>query len=268
MKRAFVLTAIFTITINLAVSTNSGAITPGTDEDPASDYAKEGDQSVNQQALGNSCTLYSPASMTEDHPVVIWGNGTGAKPSSYTSLLRHWASWGFVVVAANTTGAGSGKEMLGCLDIVYSSLGNHLSDRVATSGHSQGGGGSIMAGKDSRVGTTVPVQPNALAAGVEFSAHSQQNGPMLLLSGSNDLVVPPVLHQQPIFDNANVPVFWATKQGVGHFEPAFDGGIFRGITTAWFLYKLKGDANATTLFEGDNCGFCDDKGWNVRRKDF
>ncbi|MES9991365.1 MAG: hypothetical protein ABW098_05390 [Candidatus Thiodiazotropha sp.] len=158
--------------------------------------------------------------------------------------------------------------MIDCLDRVYNSLGSQLSDQVATTGHSQGGGGSVMAGTDRRVDATAPIQPNASGFGVRSSSFGQQNGPMLLLSGSADTVVAPSLHQRPIYNGANVPVFWATRRGAGHMEPTYDGGDFRGITTAWFLYQLQGDTETASLFEGANCGFCTASGWDVQRKGF
>jgi alpha-beta hydrolase superfamily lysophospholipase len=262
------LNVIISIAFSMLVMHNAYAITPSPNTGPAAEYANGGGQSTTQERLGSSCTLYSPVSLTGNHPVIVWGNGTGTTTSSYAQLLRHWASWGFVVVAANTSSAGSGSAMISCLDSAYSSLGNQLSDQVATTGHSQGGGGAVMAGTDSRVDATAPIQPNATGLGVTSSSHSRQNGPMLLLSGSADTVVPPNLQQQPIYNNANVPVFWATRSGASHFEPTNNGGDFRGITTAWFLYKLKGDTEAATLFEGSNCGFCNASGWDVQRKGF
>ena len=47
-------------------------------------------------------------------------------------------------------------------------------------------------------------------------------------------------------------VFYAETQGLSHFEFTGDSGI----STAWFLYKLKGDANAASLFQGSNWGMC------------
>jgi hypothetical protein len=277
LKRFTRLSAILVITLGTLGLTNSYAFTPSPfpspspspGNGPAAEYARDGGQSVKQQSLGGGCTLYAPTSLTSNHSVIIWGNGTGTMTGSYAQLLRHWASWGFVVVAANTTSAGSGSAMASCLDSAYRSLGNQLSDRVATTGHSQGGGGALMAGRDNRVDATAPIQPNATGLGVNSSSHSQQNGPMLLLSGSADTVCPPSWQQQPIFNNANVPVFWATRSGASHFEPTNNGGgDFRGITTAWFLYKLNGDTEAAALFEGGNCGFCNASGWSIQRKGF
>ena len=64
-------------------------------------------------------TYYSPATLGQNgvkHPIILWGNGTGTTPPIYDGLLRHFASHGFVVAAANTSNAGSGNEMLAGLD--------------------------------------------------------------------------------------------------------------------------------------------------------
>ena len=65
-------------------------------------------------------TYYSPTALGQggiDHPIVLWGNGTGTSPSVYDGFLRHLASHGFVVAAANTSNAGSGNEMLAGLEL-------------------------------------------------------------------------------------------------------------------------------------------------------
>jgi dienelactone hydrolase len=268
VKSIFNLSSIFIITLSLLVLPNVYAVTPRpVDPSPGNDYAARGSHKVDQQSLGTSCTLFSPSDLSSNNPVIVWGNGTGTTVSSYQKLLEHWASWGFVIVAANTSSAGTGVEMANCLDSAYASLGSQLGDQVATTGHSQGGGGALMAGSDSRVDATAPIQPNASGMGVDPSSHSQQYGPMLLLTGSADTTCPPS-YQQTIYNNANVPVFWATRQGASHFEPTYDGGDFRGITTAWFLYKLNGDADAAAQFEGSDCGYCQDSGWSIQTKGF
>ncbi len=240
-----------------------GGSTPG-------DYTQSGGQAVTSESGGTSCTVYRPTTLQGDHPVILWGNGTGASPSAYSALLRHWASWGFVVVAANTTNAGSGQEMLACLTwLERSALASRVNTgKVGTSGHSQGGGGAVMAGVDPRITTTAPIEGYMLGLGHSTTSHTRQSGPMLLLSGSADTLVSPRLNHAPLFQRANVPVFWATLAGASHFEPTRDGGGFRGITTAWFLYQLKGDATATLQFEGASCGFCNATGWTVERKGF
>src|SRR5690606_41226521 len=101
------------------------------------------------------------------HRFIRWCHATGSSTSTYGRLLEHWASHCFVVAAARTSNAGSGEEMISCLNYLVTENGRSTGtfagkldvNRVATAGHSQGGGGSIMAGQDSRVTVSAPFQP-------------------------------------------------------------------------------------------------------------
>lgn len=262
MKRKWTAAAAGLLT-TLAFSASVMATNP---PDPSDEYADSGPFSTTSHSGGFSCTIFRPTSGS-GHPVVVWGNGTGATPSTYAEGLHHWASYGFVVAAANTENAGTGEEMLGCLSWVANNISMADPSRAAASGHSQGGGGSLMAGRSSFIDFTAPIQPYVLGLGYEPGAASQQNGPMLLLSGSSDGIASESLNQEPVFNNANVPVFWASRDGAGHFEPVGDFGDFRGISTAWFLANLRGDSEAAELFTGA-CTMCDADGWTIRRKGF
>ncbi|MBC7983352.1 MAG: alpha/beta hydrolase [Candidatus Obscuribacterales bacterium] len=269
MKHRWLSTA-FAATVVL--STSALAINPGGGgggSNAATRYATTGSSATTSHSGGSSCTIYRPSTLGSGHPVIIWGNGTGSSPSSYAAGLRHLASWGFVVAAANTSSAGTGAAMLSCIDWLASSSisGNLNLSRIGTSGHSQGGGGAIMAGRDDRIDTTAPMQPYVVGLGHVSSSQSQQNGPMLLLSGGSDTIASPARNQQPVFDRANVPVFWASRNGASHLEASGDFGDFRGITTAWFLAQLREDATARALFYG-SCSMCNASGWTMRRKGF
>jgi len=252
--------------------------TPGTAFPSVSNFANSGPYSTTSRSEGPNCQIYRPSSLGQNgvrHPVILWGNGTGATPSTYGGLLSHWASHGFVVAAAQTSNAGSGQEMLACLSYLQTEAGRSSGTyvgklnlgRVGTSGHSQGGGGSIMAGRDSRIFTTAPLQPYILGLGHVTSSQSQQNGPMFLMSGSLDTLAGPTLNQQPIYNRINQPIFWGTLRGAGHFVPVGDAGGFRGPATAWFRYQLMGDANAKKQFVGTLCGLCTSTSWtNIQRK--
>ncbi|HTF97312.1 MAG TPA: hypothetical protein VL995_14335 [Cellvibrio sp.] len=264
---------LFSLLVSLwAIQVNAygGGSTGGGSGGEPGNYASGGGQATTTEAGGTSCTVYRPTSLNGSNAVILWGNGTGASPSSYGALLRHWASWGFVVVAANTQNAGTGTEMRACLDwLSRSSLASRVNlNKVGTSGHSQGGGGAIMAGVDSRITATAPIEGYTLGLGHNSSSHTRQSGPMLLLSGGADTLVSPRANHAPLFSRANVPVFWATLAGASHFEPTNNGGGFRGMTTAWFLYQLNGDATAANQFTGANCGYCNASAWAVQRKGF
>lgn len=226
------------------------------------------------------CTLHFPESLGEgdvQHPIVLWGNGTTAVPIFYAGVLDHLASHGFVVAAANTTNAGSGAEMLACLDGVVQRnasatdafFGRLDTARVGATGHSQGGAGSLMAGADPRVATTAPLQPyiDPIPFGGAFESTSlgSQTGPMLLFSGEVDDIAPPEAQQRRVFEGANGPVWWATLRAANHFEPVGDAGRYRAPLTAWFRSQLMNDPEAAAWFE-DPCTLCEDPDWQVQTR--
>ncbi len=178
------------------------------------------------------------------------------------------------MAAANTEDAGSGDEMVDCLNYL-TEQNNRTSGtfagtldltKVGASGHSQGGGGTIMAGRDSRIKATAPIEPYVLGLGHNSSSQDQQYGPMFLMGGSSDTLVVTSRNQDVVFRVTNVPVFYGILQGAGHFVPVGDGGEFRGPTTAWFRFQLMNDQNAASVFLGKNCELCTDSNWEVRKK--
>jgi dienelactone hydrolase len=235
-------------------------------------WADPGPFPVTVEALDAAHTVYRPTTLGQNglrHPVLIWGNGTGATPQIYDGLLRHWASHGFVVAAANTTNSGSGQEMLagaGTLIAENARAGSPYFQKIDTAhigatGHSQGGGGAIAAGADSRVGTTIPIEPGP--QGSIGALH----GPMFILAGQVDFIVPPALLVIPRYNQATqIPAIYGELAGASHFTPVGDGGGFRGAMTAWFRFWLMGDEQARPVFFGTSCQLCTDRAWSdVRR---
>lgn len=250
---------------------------PGTSFPPVSNFANSGSFSVTNSNVNSNCTVYRPRTLGENnrrHPIILWGNGTGGSPSTYSGLLEHWASHGFVVAAARTSNAGSGDEMISCLNYLVTENGRSSGtfagklnvNRVATAGHSQGGGGSIMAAQDNRVTVSAPFQPYTIGLGHRSSSQSNQNGPMFLMTGGSDSIASPRTNAQPVFNRANVPVFWGELRGAGHFVPTGNAGGFRGPSTAWMRFHLMDDLNAESTFYGRNCTLCGDRNWTVQRK--
>ena len=251
--------------------------TPGASFPAVSNFERSGPYATTSRSEGPNCRVYRPATLGQGgvrHPVLLWGNGTGTGPSAYSGLLSHWASHGFVVAAAETSNAGIGQDMLACLDYLVQesnrSFGTYAgvlnTGRVGTSGHSQGGGGSIMAGQDDRVSVTAPIQPYTIGLGHDPASQQNQKGPMFLMSGGGDTIAFPYLNAQPVYTRANVPVFWGERRYVPHFEPVGDGGAYRGPSTAWFRYHLMDDETARSTFYGRFCGLCTSYLWSDQRK--
>jgi hypothetical protein len=226
-----------------------------------------------------ACTIFHPTVFGAGgckHPVIVWGNGTFNTPTNYTNLFNHFASQGFIVAAADTSNSGSGKEMLACLQYIIDQNGmagspyeGHVDvDHIASSGYSQGGAGCLEAGIDPRFTVTAAVSPYIALplGGYDPGSVAKQTHPMFMLSGSADTVAVPASNQQPIFQQAPVPIVWATHTGSTHFEVLDTGGAYAGPLTAWFRYKLMGDATAGQVFEKPACTLCTAAGWSVQFK--
>jgi chlorophyllase-like protein len=193
------------------------------------------------------------------HPVVLWGNGTWVRPEHYDALLRHLASHGFIVAAAYTSNAGSGREMLAGLDNLTAFNRDPESPfyrnvdvgTVATMGHSQGGGGAIEAGRDPRVDVVVPIEPwQGNVSGL--------HGPTFFLSGQEDTVIPPAtVRQKYDASSSRIPAAYGEVAGADHIvSPLVDGHEFRAPITAWLRWHLLVDVEAKRQFVGSNCTYC------------
>lgn len=209
---------------------------------------------------GAQHTYFFPSNIQStglDHPVILWGNGTGANPGNYTGLLSHFASHGFVVAAANTPNAGRGTEMLQGLsnlttfDTTPGSPFYQAVDtsRVASTGHSQGGVGALEASKDPRVDVTFPVEGAFSASGVTV--------PTLFLAGEDDTIARPS-QIRSTYTSSTAPAAYAEVADADHFTPANDGGYFRAVGVAWARWHLMGDDDARGWFVGADCGLCGD----------
>jgi Chlorophyllase enzyme len=186
------------------------------------------------------------------HPVIIWGNGTFTVPWFYDGLLRHWASHGFIVAAANTSNAGSGQEMLQGISTLEQANRNPSSpfnghvdlDNIGASGHSQGAAGALRAANDPRVKTVFHIQGMGTAANVESA---------LYLAGDQ---FTSQMEQGYNATNPSIPAAFADLANVNHLTTLGNAGPYRQVSTAWARWTLMGDTNAAGQFQGPNCGYC------------
>jgi hypothetical protein len=237
-------------------------------------------------ASGNAVyDLFYPAdyaSLGFKSPIITWGNGTNAVPSMYTTLLTHFASYGFTVIASTLLNTGSGREIdfgahyLIAQDRRAGSVfkGRLAVNQVAAVGHSQGAGGATRA-------TTY--DPGTIKALLTFSL------PNTKLVGANpdcptaaDCMFDPSLLTRPTFfvsthgridsliaSPATEAAFFDSLPGpaaIGIIErsdgtvadhstiqdPANGGkpGGFLGYATAWLEYQLLGNRKAAAAFTG------------------
>ncbi|QBS40293.1 alpha/beta hydrolase [Nocardia sp. CS682] len=224
----------------------------------------------------------------ERHPIVVWGNGTKAVPSQYAYLLRHLASWGFVVIATENQNTGSGADIRQSLDYLLAQADDPASvffgkldpTAVGAMGHSQGAAGVLNALRDSggAIKTAVPIEIPAqhFCSTQETCADTRSltTGSVFLVNGSSDALVSPS-HQlvpwqveglqsnQAYYEAtpASLPKVWGTLNGPDHndvqgqpdcataSDPCTNGVYgYLGYPTAWLMAQLRGDAAARDAF--------------------
>ena len=224
-------------------------------------------------------------------PIVTWGNGTDGSPSMYSTLLGHFASYGFTVIASTQPNTGSGREISAAARYLAtqntqtgSPFYGHLDvDHVASVGHSQGATGAVRAATASSDLITA-VMTFSLPA--KFLSLPNPDCPT-----SADCTAEPGLLTQPIFlmstfgpldqvidspavargQYDEVPghaamgvVLFSGNRLADHTSIQDQGGdphTELGYATAWLEYQLRGDALATGAFSGDHPEFLANPSW-------
>ncbi|MBG0827764.1 alpha/beta hydrolase [Planomonospora sp. ID67723] len=245
---------------------------------PGSHAVGYSDVSVSASGRSFSARVYYPA-MSEGSnravaagrfPVVSFGHGFFQNIGKYASLGRHWASWGMITIMPASQGGlfpshGAFADDLNAAltwmvqqDTAGGSRFNaHVrTDRLALSGHSMGGGASVLAAARN---PSVRAVTNLAAAETNPSAKAAAattRVPMQLVAGSQDTVAGPSGHQIPIYGAKLPSKQLRTITGGFHCGFTDSGGfgcdsgsisravqqsITQRVTTSWLLYYLADD---------------------------
>ncbi len=108
---------------------------------------------------GNARDIFYPANLGANgvhHPIIVWANGSGTTPipaTTYAYLLRHLASWGFVVIATRDGTTGTGQTVIDSANYIKARsvdsgsifYGKLDTTKIGAMGHSQGASGAINA---------------------------------------------------------------------------------------------------------------------------
>jgi hypothetical protein len=219
-------------------------------------------------------TMFRPDNLAEVdlcHPVITWGNGTGATPNMYGTLLKNFASHGFVVIASNNTNVGRGTPAPMIVGVTWvleqnedpSSKLFHRIDttHIGATGHSQGAMATTQASGDSRITASVPIEG--------ASAQRNLHGPAMFFCGGQDTTVGCTGAQSALAAVTTLPAMYAELISVDH-----GSWMSRGSTlsvadtafTAWMRVHLMGDTALRSWFYGASCKLCTDTAWNIDRK--
>lgn len=207
------------------------------------------------------------------YPAISFGHGFLQPVDRYHSTLQHLATWGYLVIAPESEGglfpshanfAADLRHALTHLEQQHTQPAAFLFNAVATdrfgvSGHSMGGGCSILAAAaDQRIRALA----NLAAAETNPSAVAQAPAlriPVSLIAGSADSIVPLASHGQLMYNAAPAPRQVPLIQGGFHcgFQDVSSFGcdsgslpraeqlaITRRLLTAFFNLHLRADQSA------------------------
>ena len=220
-------------------------------------------------------TMFRPKDLGQGglcHPLITWGNGTGANPTLYKVLLNQLASHGFVVIASDSPNVAQGDPppmvagvtwVLAQNDDPTSELYQRIdTTHIGATGHSQGGFATTTAGGDSHIVTIAPL----------CGASNQRNlhGPAMLYCGGMDTTVPCSTIQNTFNAITNQPVMLAEFLAADHASwISFHGTTpspVEAAVTAWMRVHLMGDTALRSWFYGPSCKLCTDTAWSVMQK--
>lgn len=229
----------------------------------------------NNTGPGAAYDIFRPAMLGQDgrkSPIVSWANGTMYNVESYKLMLDHWASYGFVVIAAQTQQTAGGATHKAAIDWLIAQAADSATPffgvldttKIAASGHSQGGGATIAAGANAPgpvpLTTTLPLMPY-LGFEKDLTIIGHQTVAMGNIVATNDTTAPGVADQ--IYQGINTELAQAAFIGV-HTD-AMNPAMY-GPTLAWLRFRLMGDAEAGKIFyPATTCGLCEDPAWKYVR---
>jgi hypothetical protein len=193
--------------------------------------------------------------------------------TSYTTLLTHLATLGFVVIAVETLSGGPGAQantdaMVNALDwlIDQNSQPGVYQNMLAVNcgvamGYSLGASATPFVGEHPAVVTGVAIHGHMQMQSAE------PHGPVLFLTGNGAAAVgDDVAVVVAGLDTA--PGLMALYEGQGHMtvipsqlqtgQPEFTA------LTAWLRYWVNGDDGAKSHFWGPGCTMCSDASWTMQ----
>ncbi len=242
-------------------------------------------------------TIFSPQDLSvfgkkNKLPIIAWGNGACANsPWEHVNFLNEVASHGFLVIAIGpmpkegeqTRERSKSSQLSDAIDWATAQNGDKDSPyykkidvkNVAVSGMSCGGLQTLEIAPDPRVTTAVVCNsgilpsPNSGMPGMPNLAKDQlkklHTPTLYILGGESDIAYNNGMDDYKRIEH--VPVFVANMD-VGHGgtyrQP--HGGEFAKVATAWYLWQMKGDKEASKMFLGEGCGLCTDPNWKFESK--
>jgi predicted dienelactone hydrolase len=194
------------------------------------------------------------------YPLVIFSHGLGGVPNQSTFLTTHLASHGYIVAAPmyplsniaapggqtmadQPAQAGDVSFLIDTFINLSAELGNPLeggidADRIGLTGHSNGGGTTLIATydqtlRDPRIKVAVPM--SAPGCFYQPGYYTDVAVPLLVLHGDADLFVDFPGQAQAIFDRANPQKSLVRVRGGNHMGFSDMGTVLNDVIGCLFL---------------------------------
>ena len=227
-------------------------------------------------------------------PILVWGNGACTNsPWEHYKFLNEIASHGFLVIATGYIPMeekpfrgpmSTSAQQIESIDWAIAQNADKESpyygridvDHIAAAGMSCGGLQTLDNATDPRL-TTIMIcnsglflDPGTAVPGMPMPAKERLQEikvPVIyILGGPEDIA-----YENGMDDFhrlVNVPAF-AANYPVGHGGTYRQdhGGEFTVPALAWLQWRLKGDVEAATLFQGADCGLANREGWTIEKND-
>lgn len=217
------------------------------------------------------------------YPLVVMANGTGVKASRYEPIFDHLASWGFIVVGNEDESSWDGVSSSETLEFIIkcnedsTSIFYNKIDilNIGIAGHSQGGVGAINAVTSQENGNyyktiyTASTPHIALAEALNWSYDvSEINIPYFMTAGTlktdsgteKEVGIAPLSSLQENYDKISNDAMkiYARRTNTDHGDMLANAD---GYMTAWFMFQLQGDEQASKVFVEESAEILQNTNW-------
>lgn len=222
--------------------------------------------------------IYYPTELKEEnkkYPVLVFINGTGVKASKYPAQFKHFASWGFIAIGTEEEESWDAVAAEASLDYLIAKNNDTESifynkvdlSNVGAIGHSQGGAGVFNAiterSNSNLYKTAVSLSPTHEEIATSLKWHydlTKINVPIMILAGMKGdfemKSVIPIEALNEMYEKIDAPKAMARKLDMEHGDMLYSAD---GYVTAWFMWKLRNDEEASKAFVGDNAELLSNK---------
>ncbi|WP_455716718.1 alpha/beta hydrolase family protein [Anaerosporobacter sp.] len=217
------------------------------------------------------------------YPLVVMVNGTGVPYQKYEAIFEHLASWGFIVIGTDYETSWDGVAASNMLDFALSNdeIKSMVDgENIAIGGHSQGGEGTFNAitefeNRDKyKCAFALSPTSNPLAIALKWSHNTGKeneygydltkvNIPIFMVAGDgkwDSETISPISEMKKTFETipSDISVVMARLKNTDHSDVLWKSD---GYVTAWLMYYLKNDSEASNAFYGGDAELLVNKNW-------